>query len=144
MTPDRIRLVQSTFAAVRPHATVVAALFYTRLFTLDPSLRTLFTGDLALQGRLLMVMLNAAISWLGQWDALAPVARQLGAHCANCGAREEHYATVGCALMWTLEQCLGDRFTPDAREAWGRTYERLSGAMLQGAAEARAAGLAAI
>ena len=46
MTPHQKMLVQSTFAQVAPIAETAAALFYTRLFELDPSLRPMFTSDL--------------------------------------------------------------------------------------------------
>lgn len=128
---------------MRPNATLVADIFYTRLFTLDPTLRPLFKGDLAQQGRLLMVMLNSAVSGLPQLDTLAPVVRQLGARHVHYGVREAHYTTVGSALMWTLEQGLGDKFTPEVREAWARTYGLLSSVMLEGAAEAHAGQTAA-
>jgi len=38
-------LVQTSFAQVRPIADAAAALFYRRLFELDPTLRPLFNGD---------------------------------------------------------------------------------------------------
>ena len=40
MTPQQITLVQATFADVKPIATTAAELFYNRLFTLDPALRS--------------------------------------------------------------------------------------------------------
>ena len=43
MTPEQIALVQSSFAAVRPIADVAAALFYDRLFELDPLCGGCFT-----------------------------------------------------------------------------------------------------
>ena len=39
------------------------------------------------------------------------------------------YATVGAALLWTLEQGLGQAFTSDVRDAWTKTYTLLSSAM---------------
>jgi hemoglobin-like flavoprotein len=38
------------------------------------------------------------------------------------GVREEHYASVDAALLWTLEQGLGLDFTPDVRKAWATAY----------------------
>jgi nitric oxide dioxygenase len=35
---------------------------------------------------------------------------------------DRHYDLVGAALLWTLEQGLGDAFTPSAREAWAAAY----------------------
>ena len=50
------------------------------------------------------------------------------------GVREEHYATVGAALLWTLEQGLGEGFTPETRDAWAAAYGLLSSAMIEAAA----------
>jgi hemoglobin-like flavoprotein len=39
------------------------------------------------------------------------------------GVRPEHYATVGEALLWTLDEGLGALRTAEARDAWVATYE---------------------
>jgi hemoglobin-like flavoprotein len=137
MNSEQINLVQASFAEVRPIATVAAELFYTRLFVLDPSLRPLFKGDLAHQGRMLMAMINSAVNGLTQLDTMVPVVRQLGARHVKYGVRDEHYATVGSALLWTLEQGLGDKFTPAVSDAWAAAYDMLAGVMQTGAIEAR-------
>lgn len=137
MNSEQINLVQASFAEVRPIAPVAAELFYARLFTLDPSLRPMFKGDLVHQGRMLMAMLNSAVNGLTQLDTMMPVVRQLGARHAKYGVRDEHYATVGSALLWTLEQGLGEKFTPAVREAWAAAYDMLAGVMQIGAIEAR-------
>ena len=138
MTPQQITLVQATFADVRPIATTAAELFYSRLFTLDPSLRPLFRGDMGQQGQMLMSMIGAAVSGLKDLERLAPVVRQLGARHVRYGVQAKHYATVGSALLWTLDQGLGDRFTPAVREAWTAAYTLLSDVMQLGAMEEEA------
>src|SRR5262245_61544153 len=72
MTPQQIALVRMSFAAVRPIADSAAALFYGRLFELDPSLRPLFKSNLHGQGRLLMQMIGLAVDSLDRLDELAP------------------------------------------------------------------------
>ncbi|MGE5073573.1 MAG: hypothetical protein ACM3MF_09105, partial [Anaerolineae bacterium] len=57
-------LVQSSFAKVAPIADTAAALFYGRLFELDPSLRPMFPSDLKEQGAKLMHMLTLAVRGL--------------------------------------------------------------------------------
>src|SRR6516165_10653891 len=47
--------------------------------------------------------------------------------------RPEHYALVGSALLWTLEQGLGDEFTPALRAAWAAAYCALSEVMIASA-----------
>lgn len=140
MNSEQINLVQSSFAAVRPIASVAADLFYTRLFALDPSLRPMFKGDLVHQGRMLMSMLSSAVNGLGNLKAVAPVVRQLGARHAGYGVLDKHYATVRIALLWTLEKALKEKFTPAVSAAWTSAYELLAGLMQLGAAEARVRG----
>jgi len=135
MNSEQISLVQTSFEDVRPIAVVASELFYTRLFVLDPSLRPLFKGNMADQGRMLMSMLSSAVGGLTRLDTLAPVLRNLGARHVAYGVRDEHYETVGSALLWTLEQGLDDKFTPAVREAWTLAYGLLSGAMRAGARE---------
>ena len=129
MTPTDIILVKDSFRKIVPISDQAAALFYARLFELDPSLRPLFQGDLQEQGRKLMTMLATAISALERLDAIVPAIRQLGARHAVYGVREEHYATVGAALLWTLEKGLGPEFTPEVRSAWRATYTLLANTM---------------
>jgi hypothetical protein len=50
MTPQHIKLVQTSFARVRSITDTAAALFYGRLCELDPSLRRLFHGNMRVQG----------------------------------------------------------------------------------------------
>jgi hemoglobin-like flavoprotein len=137
LSPRQIDLVQRTFAQVRPIAATAADLFYNRLFSLDPSLRALFrSGDMAKQGQMLMSVLGTAVMGLSNLEKLAPVVRNLGARHVAYGVKTEHYATVGGALLWTLEQGLGEAFTPEVRDAWAAAYELLSEVMQLGAMEA--------
>lgn len=137
MNSSEINLVQATFDEVRPNALATAEIFYKRLFTLDPSLRPLFKGDMVHQSRMLMAMLGAAVNGLTNLEALVPVVRQLGARHVNYGVQDAHYATVGSALLWTLGEGLGEKFTPAVRDAWTAAYSLLSSVMLLGAIEAR-------
>jgi hemoglobin-like flavoprotein len=47
---------------------------------------------------------------------------------------DAHYDTVGAALIWTLEQGLGDDFTPEVQAAWLDVYTVLADTMKQAAA----------
>lgn len=131
MTSADIHLVKESFRKIAPLADQAAALFYARLFELDPGLRALFRGDMAEQGRKLMAMIAAAVVSLERIDQLVPALRELGARHAGHGIEEEDYAAVGAALLWTLEKALGPEFTPAVREAWTTTYSLLANTMLE-------------
>lgn len=134
ITSKQIDLVQSSFAKVAPIADAAARLFYNRLFELDPSLRKLFTSDLTEQGKKLMQMIGMVVGNLRNLDRLLPGVRALGERHSGYGVRDEHYATVGAALLWTLEQGLGAGFTDDVKEAWTVAYSLLAQTMQEAAA----------
>ncbi len=131
MNPAEIALVKNSFRQVVPIADQAAALFYARLFELDPSLRRLFRGDMTEQGRKLMAMIAAAVAALEKLDSLVPAVRALGARHNGYGVTEDHYATVGAALLWTLEKGLGPEFTPAVRAAWVSVYSLLANTMIE-------------
>lgn len=135
MTDDDIALVRTSFAAVVPIADEAAALFYQRLFELAPEARALFSGDMRVQGRKLMTIIGTVVHSLDNLAPLLGVIDNLGRRHVGYGARDEHYATVGEALLWTLEQGLGERFTPPTRDAWATAYALLSGRMMAAAAD---------
>jgi len=136
MRVDQIKLVQETFEKVRPISEVAAELFYNRLFELKPSFKSLFKGDMKTQGRMLMQMIDYAVTCLDKPDALVPTIQDLGKRHVGYGVKEEYYETVGEALLWTLEQGLGKDFTPDVKEAWAEAYKLLSDTMKSAASEA--------
>jgi hemoglobin-like flavoprotein len=129
MTPEKIALVQSTWAKVVPIKDTAAELFYGKLFELDPSLRSLFKSDIREQGRKLMVMIGTAVGGLNNLGALVPAVKDLGRRHADYGVKAGDYNTVATALLWTLEKGLGDAFTPQVKEAWTETYTVLAKTM---------------
>ena len=134
MTPHQINLVRASFALVEPIASQAATLFYAKLFAADPALRALFRGDMARQGERLMTMIGAAVGLLERPHALLPVLRALGARHAGYGVRDAHYASVGTALLQTLDEGLGAAFTPQVRDAWTALYGVVSRTMMEAAA----------
>jgi hemoglobin-like flavoprotein len=133
MTPGQIRLVQSSFAKVATLGDRAAALLYDRLFELDPSLRPLFKGDLETQQGKLMAALRTVVGTLDRLDQLLPRVRELARSHACYGVEPEHYATVGEALIWTLQQVLGADFTTATRRAWIEAYSLLAWTMITAA-----------
>ncbi len=137
MSPSHVILVKDSFRKIAPIADAAAGLFYARLFELDPALRPMFSGDIVAQGKKLMSMLGMTVAMLHRLELLLPQVRELGVRHADYGVAETHYATVGEALLWTLEKGLGPEFTPEVREAWLSTYTLLATTMITAAQEAR-------
>lgn len=138
ITPTQKRLVQDSFGLVVPIAPTAAALFYQRLFEIDPALRPMFKGDIGEQGKKLMQALALAVKSLDRPEALMPVLQDLGRRHARYGVTDAHYDTVGAALIWTLEKGLGERFTADVRGAWVAVYQVVATTMKVAATEVAA------
>jgi hemoglobin-like flavoprotein len=133
MNPTQIELLQASFRTLQPMADEAARLFYDRLFEMDPSLRPMFRGNMQEQGRKLMQMIGMAVGALHRLDQLLPAIENLSRQHAGYGVRNEHYITVGAALLGTLDITLGEAFTPEVRAAWTAMYEAVSLAMQRGA-----------
>jgi nitric oxide dioxygenase len=130
MTPEQKALVQQSWKQVVPMADEVAVTFYRRLFEIDPSVVPLFQNvDLPKQRNKLLQVLAVVVSGLDNPDKLLPVVRDLGRRHASYGIAAQHYDSVGAALLWSLEQGLGEAWTPDVAEAWSNAYTLLAGEM---------------
>lgn len=129
------QVVRETFALVEPIAEAAAAMFYDRLFELDPNLRALFSGDMVEQGKKLMTMIKVAVGGLDRLDKLVPAVQELGRRHVGYGVKDTDYDTVAEALLWTLEQGLGEAYTPEAEAAWVSVYSVLAGVMREAASD---------
>lgn len=139
ITPQQKELVQQTWTMVVPIADKAAELFYGRLFELEPEYKKMFKNDMTEQGKKLMKTINIAVAALDDVEPLVPVLKQMGADHAGYGVVERDYNVVGAALLWTLEQGLGEAFTDEVKSAWGAVYELLASVMKEGAVEAEQA-----
>jgi hemoglobin-like flavoprotein len=87
------------------------------------------------QKRKLMQTIGVAVKNLNRLGDIIPVVRNLGKRHAGYGVQDQHYDTVAAALLWTLEQDLGDLFTSEVNDAWTATCAVLAGTMKDAAAE---------
>ncbi len=136
MNKIEIEEIRETWALVVPIADAAAQLFYQRLFEIDADAKSLFaTTDMSAQNEKLIAALSLVVEKADQLDSVVPVLQELGRNHVKYGVEARHYDSVGSALLWTLEQGLGDRFTDRTRAAWAVAYALVSGPMRQAAAE---------
>jgi hemoglobin-like flavoprotein len=135
MNPTTIHNVQSTFDLIAPIADNAAALFYSKLFELDPSLKSMFKSDMSDQRKKLMQILGVAVSSLKNIEAIVPAVQDLGRRHVKYGVRPQHYNTVAEAILWMLAQTLGATFTPEIKQSWTEVYTVLADTMIAAANE---------
>ena len=137
MTPSQVQLIRSSWSAVESIADKAATIFYARLFELDPKIAPLFLHtDMAKQHKVLMQTLTVVVKSLDKLEQIVPAVQALGRRHAGYGVETRHYATVGAALIWTLEQGLGSAFNAETRAAWETAYGTLASVMIAASQEA--------
>ena len=94
----------------------------------------MFAGvDLEKQRQKLIHVLNVVVGALDRIEELVPTIADLGRRHVGYGVRDAHYDSVGEALLWTLEQGLGNAWTAEVKAAWAAAYALLSGVMREAA-----------
>ncbi|MCW5962592.1 MAG: hypothetical protein KIT83_01030 [Bryobacterales bacterium] len=139
MTADQHILIRKTFAKVLPFSAEAAALFYQRLFELNPGLRSLFPADTEHQGRMFIQTLAVIVKSVDRLDQIRPELENLGRRHAGYGARPQDYQTVRAALLWTIGQMAAEIFTSAASEAWTEMFDDVAGIMRAAACETQRA-----
>lgn len=115
---------------IEPIVDTAAHLFYNRLFEIDPSARPLFANtDMNKQRDKFLDTLELVVKHVGQLDEITPKLEELGRSHVRYGVEDHHYDSVASALLWALQQGLGDVFTDDVRDAWIYTYTRIAAPM---------------
>ena len=135
ISPGQVQLIQGSWAKLNDMHERVAHVFYDRLFAIAPQTRQLFRNDLAAQCAKLTDMLTLLVRSLDQPDVFMTMLGSLGLRHADYRVRPEDYATVGQVLVWTLEQALGESFTPEVRQAWLTAYNVIADVMQAAGAE---------
>jgi len=136
----RTALLRESFGLLAPQAVPLAALFHQRLMETDPGTRPLFAGtDMVAQGAKLMQALGMALAGLERPDLLVPQLREMAVRHVGYGVRRGHYASFGAALLWTLQQGLAEKGTPEVTDAWTQAIAILGDIMNDAAYNARAA-----
>lgn len=136
MNKTEVEQIRKSWALVEPIADVAAQLFYQRLFEIDPSAKRLFARtDMETQKERLLTAIGLVVKKADKLDIITPVLKDLGRSHVKYGVEDHHYDSVGSALIWTLEQGLGEGFTDEVRAAWSVFYALVSGPMRQAAAE---------
>ena len=128
-----IKVLEVTFAHVKPQATAFASSFYENLFNDSPQLRTLFAyTQIEVQEKKLMMALVLVINNLRKLTYLKSILKDLGEKHVRYGTIREHYPMVGAALLKTLESFLGTDWTPEVKRAWAQGYEAIANLMIEG------------
>ena len=130
MIDRKILAVKNSWSYVLIDREETGEAFYQKLFELDPTLYPLFQGDIKLQAKKLINMITLMVARLQKLDDIRHEIGELGKRHVTYGTIPAHYQTVGKALLYTLEDKLGARWSEEMREAWTEVYLLFANAMM--------------
>lgn len=129
ISPQQANLAKKAFVRIAPVSDMLGALFYARLFELDPALRPLFKVDLEEQAHSLMTMLGLCVEGLDEKEELIYALHNLGTRHAEYGVKARDYDTVRAAFLWILKEGIGTEWTPELENALAATFDFFTGIM---------------
>ncbi|HML07453.1 MAG TPA: globin family protein [Xanthobacteraceae bacterium] len=133
MNARQTALVQQSFEKVAALGLPAIELFYSELFAIDPSLRSMFKGDMKEQQKKLLSALTLVVRSLHTPEKIIPAVQKLAVKHLDYGVKPEHYTYVGNALLRTLKKGLGAGYTPELSDAWTEAFRLLARVMKEAA-----------
>lgn len=127
-----VRMLESSFNALAPKADELATVFYDRLFSLHPGVRSMFPTDMAAQKMKLMDSIAMVIKGLRDPSSFRSKLHELGQKHADVGTKTEHYPLVWDAMLWSMAKVAGPAWTPTLETEWRRALQLISAMMLDG------------
>lgn len=100
---------------------------------MDPTCKHLLASRrFQVHSKILIEMLDTTLNLLGpDFELLSEILEDLGRKHVSFGVRPEMYASMGGAVIFMLEQTLGESFTEAKRAAWKETYGEISQDMIR-------------
>lgn len=135
MNPEAERLIRDSWMTLVPMRLKAAERFYERLFAIDPSATALFAGKpMHVQYEKFLQTVDTLVQMLDYPPQIIEDLQELSKRHVEYGVTLPQYETVGTALLWSLEQGLGDAWTPEVKRAWTELYSFIGGVMKRAAA----------
>ncbi|WP_433618766.1 globin domain-containing protein [Dactylosporangium sp. CA-139114] len=126
--------LKASWAQVVPLGDQAAAYFYATLFSIDPSLRQMFSASMGGQRDRLLSALGHIVSNVDDSETLVAFVEQLGRDHRRFEVQPQHYPVVGQALLHTLAHGLGPAWNEQLAADWATAYGIVAKAMIDAAA----------
>lgn len=98
-------------------------IFYTKLFSLDPDVKALFSSmDMQTQGPKIKKALFMMTEGFRRGSRGRAFILALGARHVGYKVEDHHYPILEEALMYTLKRGLEDKFSKEVEEVWKKAY----------------------
>jgi len=120
------QIIAATWDALSPRQTDFVEAFYQRFFERFPAYRALFPHKLDAKHLEKMVQTMALMANLSDdRSVIAPHMHKVGAAHKAYDLKMRDLANFKAVFLETLGEHLGDRWIPDAEQAWGDAFDQV-------------------
>jgi len=132
MNERQIEMVRKTWMILQKiDPVLVGEVFYDKLFSDNPSYRIMFKDSKQAQAKKIITMLDMIVSRIDDVENISGELKKLAAWHTSHGIKSEQYRPVGIALLWMLEQALGNDWNEEVKAAWNACYRTISEIMIE-------------
>lgn len=130
LSEDEIELLRDTLFYLQERKDLAASVFYENLFQIDPSLRPMFGEELTEQSNKALFAFGAIVAQIHDIDVCREMTRELAVRHVAYGVLPEHYASVGGAVIKTVEMVMDDAMTDEIARCWQNAYDAVAAVMI--------------
>ncbi|WLQ11879.1 NO-inducible flavohemoprotein [Hahella aquimaris] len=127
---NTIATIKATIPVLESGGVAITEHFYRRLFSHNPELLNIFNSSHQHSGGQQVALFNAIAAYakhIETPEALQSAVERIAHKHTSFNIQPAQYDIVGHHLLETLQELLGDAFTPEIREAWTKAYQFLAG-----------------
>lgn len=131
LTPEQTSAIRVSYALLSPEAERLSDRFYRDLFDRMPKLRAFFPDDMQSQGMRFMAAIGFLVDNLDDEEQMNHRLKLLAQGHAPFKLRPEAYREMQEALIDTIAEALGAKFTNDIELAWRSAFDQICDAMIE-------------
>jgi hemoglobin-like flavoprotein len=131
MNERNILIIKNSWSYLITKTDEVGALFYQKLFELDPVLKPMFQNDIDSQIQKFTDMITFMVLKLQNMTEFQRDLNSLAARHVGYGTQPKHYQVTGKALLLALEGSLGEMWDNETNSAWTELYDFIALSMIK-------------
>lgn len=131
LSEEEIDILRDSLIYLQDRKEFATSIFYENLFDVAPNLRPMFGEELTEQSNKALFAFGAIVAQIHDLDICRDLTRELAIRHVAYGVQPEHYASVGAAVIRTVEMVMGDAMTDDIATSWQKAYDAVAAAMIE-------------
>ncbi|MCE1165587.1 MAG: globin domain-containing protein [Bacteroidetes bacterium] len=129
LSKEDIKRIQGSYAKLADKHQETGDFLYKHLFECCPDVAGIFKVDMKEQSRTLMRMVKIVVEGLNNVDVIMPAIQHMGDRHHDLGITADQFKYFKESLLFAIGKVLGNDFTPEIKESWGKFYDVLEGLM---------------